>query len=209
MQVHSTSAPARVGLAATIEAEDALRAQVYRLLARLLAAPPDQGLLDLATDLKGDETALGQGIGTLAAQAAHATPAATAEEYGELFIGIGRGELVPFASYYLTGFLNEKPLARLRGDMAALGMARAADVKEPEDHIAALCEMMAGLIGGSFGAPAGLGAQRRFFERHLEPWAAQFFADLEGAQAAVLYAPVGAIGRAFMAIETAAFAMTD
>jgi TorA maturation chaperone TorD len=192
-----------------IDLEEALRAQLYRLLARFLAVPADQSLLDLAAGLEGDETPLGQGIGTLAARAARATPAAAADEYFELFIGVGRGELVPYASYYLTGFLNERPLARLRGDMAELGIARAAEVKEPEDHIAALCEMMAGLIDGGFGAPVGLDVQRRFFERHVAPWAAKFFSDLEAARTAALYAPVGTIGSAFMAIETAAFAMTD
>ena len=80
---------------------------------------------------------------------------------GGLTLEIGRGELVPFASYYRTGFLNEKPLAKLRGDMARLGIARAESVKEPEDHIAALCEMMAGLITGAFGAPQGLAAQQQ------------------------------------------------
>jgi TorA maturation chaperone TorD len=191
------------------EAEEAQRAQLYRLLSRLLAAPPDRALLDLVSGLEGDDTSLGRGIARLAARAAETTPQAAADEYGDLFIGIGRGELVPFASYYLTGFLNEKPLARLRGEMARLGIARADHVKEPEDHIAALCEMMAGLIEGSFGEPAPLGAQRRFFEGHLAAWAAQFFADLESARAAVLYAPVGAIGQAFMAIEATAFTMTD
>jgi TorA maturation chaperone TorD len=189
--------------------EEALRAAQYRLLSRFLAAPPDQSLLELAAGLKGDGTPLGQGIAALAAQARRTTPAAAADEYGDLFIGIGRGELVPFASYYLTGFLNEKPLARLRGEMARLGIARADDVKEPEDHIAALCEMMAGLIEGSFGDPAPLSTQRRFFDGHLAAWAPQFFADLEGARAAVLYAPVGAIGQAFMAIEATAFMMCD
>ena len=189
--------------------EEALRAAQYRLLSRFLAAPPDRALLEVAADLKGDDTPLGQGIAALAAQARRTTPPAAADEYGDLFIGIGRGELVPFASYYLTGFLNEKPLARLRGEMARLGIARAEDVKEPEDHIAALCEMMAGLIEGSFGDPAPLGAQRRFFDDHLAAWAPQFFADLEGARAAVLYAPVGAVGQAFMAIEATAFTMCD
>ena len=93
--------------------------------------------------------------------------------------------------------------------MARLGIARADHVKEPEDHIAALCEMMAGLIEGSFGEPAPLGAQRRFFDGHLAAWAPQFFADLESARAAVLYAPVGTVGQAFMAIEATAFTMTD
>jgi TorA maturation chaperone TorD len=192
-----------------VEAEEAQRAQLYRLLSRLLAAPPDRALLDLVSGLEGDDTSLGRGIATLAARAAETSPQAAADEYGDLFIGIGRGELVPFASYYLTGFLNEKPLARLRGEMARLGIARADHVKEPEDHIAALCEMMAGLIEGSFGEPAPLGAQRRFFDGHLAAWAPQFFADLESAKASVLYVPVGTVGQAFMAIEATAFTMTD
>ena len=198
-----------MGMAAIVDPEDELRARIYRLLARLLEGPADQTLLDVAAGLKGDETPLGAGIRTLAAHAMRATPAAVAEEYFELFVGIGRGELVPYASYYLTGFLNERPLARLRGEMAELGIARAAGVTEPEDHIAALCQMMAGLIEGSFDAPAGLAVQRRFFERHMAAWAPRFFTDLETARAAVLYAPVGAIGRAFMAIETTAFAMVE
>ena len=209
MQAGQQPAAARKGVAVTIDPEEEQRAQLYRLLASWLAAAPDQKLLDLATDLKGDETPLGRGIAALAARAGRTTPAAAADEYGDLFIGIGRGELVPYASYYLTGFLNEKPLARLRGEMARLGIARADHVKEPEDHIAALCEMMAGLIEGRFGEPAPLTTQRRFFDGHLAAWAPQFFADLEGARAAVLYAPVGTIGQTFMGIEATAFTMCD
>jgi TorA maturation chaperone TorD len=201
--------PARAGVAVIVDSEDALRAQLYRLLSRLLAAPPDRALLDLVAGMEGDDTPLGRGMAALAARAAAAAPKAVADEYTDLFIGIGRGELVPFASYYLTGFLNEKPLARLRGEMALLGIARAEHVKEPEDHIAALCEMMAGLIEGAFGESASLPAQRRFFENHLARWAPQFFEDLAAAQAAVLYAPVGTIGSAFMAVEQAAFEMID
>ena len=201
--------PAPAGRVLAVDAEDALRAQLYRLLSRLLAAPPDRALLALVAGMSGDDTALGRGLAALAARAAETTPAAAAAEYGDLFIGVGRGELVPFASYYLTGFLNEKPLARLRGEMALLGIARAEHVKEPEDHIAALCEMMAGLIEGAFGDPASLALQRRFFDNHLGRWAPRFFEDLERAQAAVLYAPLGTVGSAFMAIETAAFEMID
>lgn len=196
-------------MAMMVDAEDALRAQLYRLLSRLLAGAPDRDLLEHLAQMAGDDTPLGRGIRTLAAGAAEASPPAVAREYADLFIGIGRGELVPFASYYLTGFLNERPLARLRGEMALLGIERAPHVKEPEDHIAALCEMMAGLIEGAFGDPVALPVQRRFFESHLAPWAARFFDDLEGAQAARFYAPVGTIGSAFMAIEGAAFAMID
>jgi TorA maturation chaperone TorD len=114
---------------------------------------------------------------------------------------------VPFASFYLTGFLHEKPLAKLRGAMAELGIAARDDVFEPEDHIAALAEMMAGLITGAFGAPADLPTQQRFFEDHIAGWAGRFFEDLEKAPSADFYKPVGALGRALVGIETQAYAM--
>jgi TorA maturation chaperone TorD len=187
--------------------EEWLRAHQYQLLARFLAAPPDAALLELAVDFTGDDTDLGRALAELALRAGRMTPEAASREYHDLFIGIGRGELVPYASYYLTGFLNEKPLAKLRGEMARLGIARAEAVKEPEDHIAALCEMMAGLITGAFGAPLELAGQRAFFERHLAPWAPAFFEDLEKAKSAWLYVPVGTLGRVFMGIEKTAFMM--
>lgn len=187
--------------------EERLRAHQYQLLARFLAAPPDAPLLQLAAGFSGDDTELGQALGTLARLAARMTPAAASAEYHDLFIGLGRGELLPYASYYLTGFLNEAPLAKLRVDMARLGIARAANVKEPEDHIAALCEMMAGLITGGFARPLDLAGQRAFFDTHLAPWAERFFEDLEGAKAATLYTPIGTLGRVFMGIEATAFDM--
>ena len=183
-------------VAVAIAEEDVLRAQFYRFMARLLAAPPDEDLLRLAAGIQGDDTDIGRALNALARIAATATPEAAASEYQDLFIGMGRGELLPYGSYYLTGFLNEKPLARLRQDMAARGIARADEVKEPEDHIAALCEMMAGLI-----------EQRDFFQVHIAPWAGRFFEDLETAESAVLYGPVGTLGRLFMAIEATAFRM--
>jgi len=187
--------------------EDRYRAQFYRLLSRLVVRAPDQDLLTTLATFKGDETAIGRACGALAAAAGSATPQSVADEYQDLFIGIGRGELVPFASYYLTGFLNEKPLARLRLDMAAHGVARAEGVSEPEDHIASLCEMMAGFILGDFEAPMPLAQQAEFFDRHIGNWAGRFFADLEAAQTATFYKPVGALGRAFLEIETTAFQM--
>jgi TorA maturation chaperone TorD len=189
--------------------EEWLRARQYQLLARFLAAPPEAGLLDLASRFESDHTPLGRALGDIADRAGQTTPDAASREYHELFIGIGRGELVPYGSYYLTGFLNEKPLAKLRSDMACLGIARADEVREPEDHIAALCEMMAGLIAGAFGAPLGVAEQRAFFDRHLAAWAPVFFEDLEKSKSAWLYAPVGTLGRAFMDIEKTAFAMAN
>lgn len=193
---------------AELPEEEHLRAAQYRLLARLLAWEADESVLRHASGFTGDDSPLGAALNALARVATRTTPAAVKAEYFELFIGIARGELLPYASYYLTGFLNEKPLARLRQDMAELGIARAEEVKEPEDHIAAICEMMAGLISGSFDAPADLETQRTFFDRHLALWAETFFADLEGARAAVLYAPVGTVGRVFMEIERTAFEMS-
>ena len=190
-----------------IPPEERLRAHQYQLLARFLAAPPDAALLQLASIFTGDDTELGRALGALAHLAARFTPEGAAEEYHDLFIGVGRGELLPFASYYLTGFLYERPLAKLRVDMARLGIARADDVKDPEDHIAALCDMMAGLISGTFGPPLDQAGQRAFFEGHVGSWAERFFEDLERARSAALYVPVGTLGRVFMGIEQAAFRM--
>jgi TorA maturation chaperone TorD len=187
--------------------EDLLRANVYRLLAHLLRAPADAAALRLAAALTGDDTPLGGAVAALARIAGKVTPEAVGREYHDLFIGLGRGELVPYGSYYLTGFLHEKPLERLRSDMARLGIARMENASEPEDHVAALCEMMAGLITGRFGPPVELGEQKRFFAAHLAPWAKHFFGDLEAAKASVLYAAVGNLGKAFLEIETTAFEM--
>lgn len=199
--------PARMLARTQIEEEELARARVYLLLARLLANPPDDVFLQSLTDLSGGATPIGSALADLAGAASGSAPAAWREEFEALFVGIGRGELVPFASYYLTGFLHEKPLAALRADMARLGIAAADDVAEPEDHVAALTEMMAGLITGAFGAPADLASQERFFATHLAPWAGRFFADLEAAENARLYRTVGALGRALIDIETEAFAL--
>lgn len=188
--------------------EDRLRADLYNFLGLLLAAPPQQITLDQAAGLTGDASDLGQGIAAISRVARVTKPAAAEREFNKLFIGLGRGELLPYASYYLTGFLNEKPLAQLRSDMAARAITRAANVYEPEDNIASLMEMMAGLIVGRFGAPATLAEQRDFWNRHIGPWAGHFFSDLEGAKASVFYASVGTVGRVFMEIEKEAFRMT-
>ena len=190
-----------------IAEEDRLRADLYDFLAAMLARPPDRTLLDRAAALEGDDTPIGRGVAALARVARATTETSARREFNALFIGVGRGELLPYASYYMTGFLNEKPLARLRRDMARLMIEREKNVHEPEDGIASLCEMMAGLIRGTFGAPASLAEQRDFFATHLGPWAGHFFSDLEGADSSVLYAPVGKIGGAFMDVEREAFRM--
>ena len=188
---------------------ETVRAEPWRLLASLLGSPPDAAMLERLAAIRGDGSEFGGALDALAAAARETDAEALRREFHDLFIGLGRGELIPFASYYRTGFLNERPLADLRGDLARLGVERASGNAEPEDHIASLCEVMAGLIDGTFGpdGPVGLEGQRAFFERHLEPWAEQFFKHLEQAQSAVFYRPVGRLGRIFTTIEQAAFAM--
>ncbi len=187
--------------------EDRLRADFYDFLAALLARPPKTRLIERTRKLTGDETPLGEAIAALSKVASTVNETAAEREFNRLFIGLGRGEVLPYASYYMTGFLNEKPLAVLRQDMARLGIERAPNVFEPEDNIASLCEMMAGLILGRFGKPASLQVQRDFFNKHLAPWATHFFTDLERAEGSFLYAPVGAAGRKFVEIEKEAFRM--
>ncbi|MCH7942676.1 MAG: molecular chaperone TorD family protein [Proteobacteria bacterium] len=193
--------------AVQVQPEDKIRADAYGLLARLLCDAPDQDLLSLTAEIEGDGTPLGSALSALAEAATTATAEALSEEYLNLFIGVAGGELKPYCSFYLTGFSYEKPLAKLRVDMDKLGIARRDGVKEPEDHMASLCEIMAGLITGAFGAPADLETQQWFFDRHLAPWARFFFEDLESADSARFYKPVGTVGRLFMKIETTAFEM--
>ena len=140
------------------------------------------------------------------AEAARNADAADVErEYFALFVGLGRGELLPYGSYYLSGFLHDRPLARLREDLAKLSLERADSQSEPEDHAAILCEVMAGIASRRF--PAAPGSDRLLFEKHLAPWIGRFFSDLERAKSADFYRAVGALGRAFIDIETEAFAL--
>ncbi|TKV69359.1 molecular chaperone TorD [Marinobacter panjinensis] len=191
----------------SITDEERARAQMYQLLGVLLSGPPTSELLRGLASLQGDDTTLGSASRTVAALAERTSPDDANREYNNLFIGVGRGELLPYASYYLTGFLNEKPLADLRGDLMARGIKASDDVKEPEDHIGTLCEIMAGIITGEFECDSDLSSQKTFFDAHLAKWAALFFTDLEKAQTAIFYAPVGSLGRAFMAVEAEAFAL--
>jgi len=194
--------------APSIPEEDLWRAQIYALLGRCLARRPDTALLTALAQLKGDESPMGQALGALAEAARTTSLERAQEEYDALFIGLPRGELVPYASFYRTGFLYERPLAKLRGDMQQLGYARADHVTEPEDHMGALCELMALLIRGGDGrGPAELKTQERLYQQHLAPWGERFFADLEQAASAKLYRPLGTAGRLFMLIETQAFVM--
>jgi TorA maturation chaperone TorD len=191
--------------AGEVDEVDVARAQEYALLSVLLARAPDASLLERLGVLRGDASLLGLAHAALAEAAGRASVERVEREYFDLFIGLGRGELLPYGSYYLTGFLHERPLARLRADLAKLGIERTAGQAEPEDHAAILCEIMAGLACRRFSAPAG--ADRELFEAHLAPWIGRFFADLERADAADFYRRIGTLGRVFIEIETDAFAL--
>lgn len=184
---------------------DRARAQEYALLATLLSRSPDARMLGRLALLRGDASPLGAAHTVLAESAATANAERVKAEYLDLFDGLGRSRFLPYASYYLTGSLYGRPLARLRQTLQSLGIERAEHHSEPEDHAAFLCELMARLAGGQIAAPAG--AEREFFERHLAPWIGRFFADLERAESAKFYARVGAVGRTFVDIETQAFAL--
>ena len=186
---------------------DQLRAAEYSLLSLLLGKAPDTDTLSRVAGLKGDASDLGMAHIELAAAAAATDDRAVSKEFFDLFIGLGRGELLPYASYYLTGFLHERPLARVREDLRGLGIERAGPSREPEDHIAILLEVMSGLARGDF--EAEFAEQARFFERHLKPWAARMFADLEMSGTAKFYRAVGRVGRVFMELESEAFALSE
>ena len=188
-----------------IDEIDAARAQEYALLAALLVRAPDAALLERLAGLRGDNSPLGMAHIVLADAASRATVEQVEREFFNLFIGVGRGELMPYGSYYLTGFLHERPLARLRDDLGKLGIERVEGNVEPEDHAATLCEIMAGLIGGQFGAHPG--SDQEIFEKHMVSWMGRFFRDIEMAEAATFYRPVGTIGRLLMDIEAEAFAL--
>ena len=203
----ASSAPI-VGLARSSELpdEECARADCYRLLGGLLSKPPTPDMLIALQKAPKGDTGLAIVISDLA-DLARTTPLKDIErEYHTLFVGMPRGELLPYASYYLTGFLHEKPLAKVRADLQRLGLQRANGVPEPEDHIGHLCEVMSLLIDGGPYA-RDIATQQNFFGAHLRRWAAKFFTDLEKAQTAQFYRPVGRIGREFMTIEQAAFAL--
>jgi TorA maturation chaperone TorD len=188
-----------------VDEVDSARAQEYALISALLARAPDASLLARLAELRGDVSPLGVAHSALAEAASRTDAERVEREYFALFIGLGRGELMPYGSYYLTGFLHERPLARLREDLSKLRIVRTEGNPEPEDHAAILCEIMAGLAGGRF--PVAAGADRQLFEAHMAPWIGRFFSDLERADSADFYRHVGTLGRVFVNIEMEAFAL--
>ena len=185
---------------ASVTRDDSVRANVYGLLGALLAAPPSQELFDLLSRIDPpSDDGLGAAWRGLRRAAENVDAEAVDDEYHDLFLGVGRGELIPYGSWYQTGFVMDKPLAVLRSDLAALGFERRDEVKEPEDHAAALLETMA-LIAAS--PEHDFDVQRRFFDRHVATWMSTFFADLQAADSARFYRAVGRFGEQFMAFET-------
>jgi TorA maturation chaperone TorD len=191
--------------AVDIDDVDVARAGEYALLATLLTRAPDAALLSKLAALRSDASPLGLAHAALAEAAERTTAEKVEREYFNLFIGLGRGELMPYGSYYLTGFLLERPLARLREDLARIGIARAEGIAEPEDHAGILCEIMSGLVSRRLPAPPD--SDRLIFEKHMAPWIGRLFSDLESAAAADFYRRLGTLGRVFIEIETEAFDM--
>jgi TorA maturation chaperone TorD len=184
---------------------DQARAREYALLSTLLRRSPDAGMISRLARLGGDATPLGVAHAALANAAGRVTADEVEREYFDLFAGLRPGGLFPYASHYLTGALQGRPLARLREALRHFGIERTPEETEPEDHAAFLCAIMSGFAEARFAASAG--ADREIFEEHLGPWIRHFFTDLEKAERADFYAAVGGLGRAFIAIEQEAFAL--
>ena len=179
------------------------RAAHYLLLARLLRAAPTPAFLAELARLGGDGSPLGLARIDLAEAAGRIDAADAGNEYFALFVGVGRGEILPYASFYRTGFLHERPLAELRRDLDRLGIERSAGNFDPEDHLGLLLEMMGGFANGTFAAD--LAEQTKFFERHIASWGARAFDDIAAAPSARFYKAVGRLGRQFLDVEAAAF----
>jgi TorA maturation chaperone TorD len=192
---------------ASIEQEQRYRASAWALLAALLRAAPDQALLDhvgkLSPDGDDDSDDLHAAMSSLASAAQGRDPVQLEAEYNDLFIGVGRGETVPYGSFYQTGFLMEQPLSDLRDDLRALGFERSQDTHEPEDHAAAILEVFSVMITDGF----SLQQQQGFFETHMQSWLERFFTDLGEARSADFYRPVALFGAAILKLETAYLSM--
>lgn len=189
--------------------EEAARAELYGLLARLFYGPPPQEFLDAIAHSQSDgEGVLHHAWNALAAACSHAESEKVRDEYETLFIGVGKPEIMLYGSYYLSGFLMEKPLAALREDLARLGLARDESMPESEDHVAALCEVMRYLIESGDAVTGGLSNQREFFMTHLQPWVIQMGDVVIAHPRAELYAEVARLAKQFFEVELQAFDMS-
>ena len=202
-----------LGFAAADDSEEIARAELYGLLARLWIAPPDAALLEqfaVAVTEAPQQGGYLEAPWQALVAAMRATGAeAAADEYDALFGGVGKPEVFLYGSYYLSGFLNEKPLAVLRGDLLALGLARDESRGETEDHIAYVCEVMRWLIAGDDAAVCNLEQQRRFFRAHLQPWVEKLADAVQAHPRALVWREVAAFTRAFMQVETQGFDLLE
>lgn len=193
--------------------EETARAELYGLLAQLYYARPTPQTLSAlrvaVTEAPMEGGFLQEPWQQLVGAARALDDAAIAAEFDRLFGGVGKPEVFLYGSHYLSGFLNEKPLVRLRSDLAALGLARGEAMPETEDHMAYLCEVMRYLIAGDDMAVCNLTAQRNFFASHLQPWVLQLCDALQGQPAARFYAALAHFTRAFVAVEVQGFDMLD
>jgi TorA maturation chaperone TorD len=205
-------ADARLAPASSLDEETA-RAEIYGLLGRLFYAPPDAALLEQIRVAPTEAPAAGGFLEepwrALVGTAREMTADAVRAEYDALFGGVGKPEVYLFGSHYLAGFLNEKPLARLRADLARLGLARSEAMPETEDHIAYLCEVMRYLIAGDDVSVANLTQQKAFFADHLMPWAPRLCEALAAHPAARFHARLADFAGAFFNVEAQGFDMLD
>ncbi len=184
--------------------EQQLRINYYYLLSQLLCKTPTKQLLSniakLGTAQAGVAGEFAAALAQLAEASAKVADLETLDdEFHDLFVGLGRGEILPYASWYATGMLMDKPLSLVRQDLKALGIERTEDHREPEDHLAALFDTMGFLIDPS--AEFEFKAQQTFFDRHIRSWARRFFKDLMKARKANYYKNVGRFGLEFIDFE--------
>ncbi len=200
----------RIPVSSTLDEETA-RAEVYGLLAALYYAPPAAELLSqlrvAVTEAPAAGAFLEESWRNVVAAARERSDAQIAEEYDDLFGGVGKPEVMLFGSHYLSGFLNEKPLAQLRSDLAELGLARDEAMPETEDHVAYVCEVMRYLIAGDDVEVANLTRQRAFFAAHVQPWVPQLCEALAAHPKARFYAALAGFTNAFIGVEAQGFDM--
>jgi TorA maturation chaperone TorD len=212
LRVTDTNTSSRIAISSALDEETA-RAEVYGLLAQLYYAPAAPALLDslrvAVTEAPTAGAFLEEPWRDLVAAARALDNQAVAAEYDALFGGVGKAEIYLFGSHYLSGFLNEKPVARLRTELAALGLVRDDSMPETEDHVAYLCEVMRYLIAGDDVEVANLTRQREFFAAHVQPWMTALCDAIAAHPKARFYAALAAFTRAFVSIEVQAFDMLD
>ncbi|MFN3735897.1 molecular chaperone [Hydrogenophaga sp.] len=191
--------------------EETARAEVYGLLAAMYYAPPSPELMGqlrvAVTEAPAAGGFLEEPWRLVVGAARDLSDADVADEYDALFGGVGKPEVFLFGSHYLSGFLNEKPLAQLRGDLAALGLARDEAMPETEDHVAYVCEVMRYLIAGDDVEVANLTQQQKFFSAHVQPWVTQMCDAIEAHPKARFYAALAGFTRAFVSVEAQGFDM--